>query len=548
MAAHSQEKGATSLPDKEAQPIPTHITLLPAEQRLRDLLLACRNFLLTQPINTLPHLDLYIVGGWVRDRLLGRPSHDIDIALSSMTGIQFARALNNFAAQQSADSAASKLPRFHEVPQNPAMSKKLDTAVGKAFGLDVDLVNLRREIYDDDDDTRQPTMSFGTAAEDAARRDATVNALFVDLQTLEVLDLTGRGLRDLREGVMRTPLGPRQTFLDDPLRVLRLIRIGCQLGFRIEEEALEWMGRGEIHDALERKVRRERMSVETIKMLEGATPEDPLQVIFEADLYASVFLSSRSSVTAAMARVWPRVDGQPWPQSWPRAYRMLAEAAGQSQHHGLGRLIPVDRGPVAHSWDCARARLWLMAIYAPVACGRYQDASLKEAVEEIKSSVSLKSRAVSLLTACLRNIDSITATVERISTRPTRVTRSMVGMAIRTWGETWRLQVLFALLASLVLCEPSLAEEAITLHDIRKRFERFVDVVEEQKLWDADSVRPLLDGRALMGVLGTSKGGSYLKTALDDMVAFQFDKPDAQIEEVTSWAVQHRDKWLGNET
>ncbi|KAM3558490.1 hypothetical protein MY1884_003951 [Beauveria asiatica] len=108
--------------------------------------------------------------------------------------------------------------------KNAIMSKKLETAGGRLFGLDVDLVNLRKEVYDGQ--TRNPDMEFGTAQEDAFRRDATVNALFYNLKKQQVVDPTGRGLKDLDAKIMRRPLDPMQTFMDDPLRVLRLIRVG----------------------------------------------------------------------------------------------------------------------------------------------------------------------------------------------------------------------------------------------------------------------------------------------------------------------------------
>lgn len=133
----------------------------------------------------------------------------------------------------------SKFTGFHTTKKNPRKSKMLATAVGKVFGLDVDLVNLRKETYEGDD--RIPEMEFGTAEEDAFRRDATVNALFFNLETRQVVDLTKRGLADMEAGIMRTPLEPRQTFMDDPLRVLRLIRVGSKLGYTIDQQVMTWM-------------------------------------------------------------------------------------------------------------------------------------------------------------------------------------------------------------------------------------------------------------------------------------------------------------------
>lgn len=156
-----------------------------------------------------------------------------------MTRREFGKFLEKFSAEPEIESKYrlkadelgipnSKFTRFHIMERNADMSKKLETADGKLFGLDVDLVNLRKEVHDGQ--SRTPDMEFGTPEEDAFRRDATVNAMFFHLGKQEVVDLTVRGLKDLDARIMGTPLDPRQTFMDDPLRVLRLIRVGSKLG------------------------------------------------------------------------------------------------------------------------------------------------------------------------------------------------------------------------------------------------------------------------------------------------------------------------------
>jgi tRNA nucleotidyltransferase/poly(A) polymerase len=111
-------------------------------------------------------------------------------------------------------------------------------------------------------------MEFGTAEEDALRRDATVNALFYNLQTDQVEDFTG-GLRDMEKKLIRTPLEPFQTFMDDPLRVLRLIRFASRLGFSIDPAAEAVMGDPRVTEALKLKISRERIGIELEKMLKG---------------------------------------------------------------------------------------------------------------------------------------------------------------------------------------------------------------------------------------------------------------------------------------
>lgn len=90
----------------------------------------------------------------------------------------------------------------------------------------IDLVNLRSEKYTDD--SRVPVIEIGSPEEDALRRDLTINALFYNINEQKVEDFTGKGLEDLQNGIIRTPLDPLQTFLDDPLRVLRTIRFACR--------------------------------------------------------------------------------------------------------------------------------------------------------------------------------------------------------------------------------------------------------------------------------------------------------------------------------
>lgn len=104
-------------------------------------------------------------------------------------------------------------------------------------GQMIDLVHLRAEEYTAD--SRIPETTFAKPIEDASRRDITINALFYNLHTQQVEDFTGKGLDDLAAGIIRTPLEPYQTFLDDPLRVLRAIRFGCDFDYTLDEKLSE---------------------------------------------------------------------------------------------------------------------------------------------------------------------------------------------------------------------------------------------------------------------------------------------------------------------
>ncbi|KAK6428310.1 CCA tRNA nucleotidyltransferase, mitochondrial, partial [Oleoguttula sp. CCFEE 5521] len=252
----------------------TEIELTDVESTLRRLLLDVAAYIDKDPpapydeygncvnpkhLQTQP-VTLRFTGGWVRDKLLGIGSHDIDIAINKMTGYQFGLRLKQYLeipgnpekygldgvattdkenAKAGGSDKSKTVGGLHKIEANPEKSKHLETVTTRIFALDLDLVNLRKEIYTDD--SRNPQMDFGTPEEDALRRDATVNAMFYNLNTQEVEDFTGRGHDDLAAKIIRTPLEPYQTFKDDPLRVLRLIRFASRLGFAIDQPALKAM-------------------------------------------------------------------------------------------------------------------------------------------------------------------------------------------------------------------------------------------------------------------------------------------------------------------
>jgi tRNA nucleotidyltransferase (CCA-adding enzyme) len=117
------------------------------------------------------------------------------------------------------------------IKANSDKSKHLETAVIKVYGEFIDLVNLRSEEYSED--SRVPKIEIGTPEQDAYRRDLTFNSLFYNINTKEIEDYTGKGINDLKNEIVRTPLPPKKTFIDDPLRVLRTIRFAQRFGFNI---------------------------------------------------------------------------------------------------------------------------------------------------------------------------------------------------------------------------------------------------------------------------------------------------------------------------
>ena len=243
------------------------IVLTEQEKTLRTLLLDVADYIGTQDGCVKP--ELRITGGWVRDKLLGMSSKDIDIGIDTMTGYRFGTLMKQYLdnAQRQAKYGADVLGGLAKIEANPEKSKHLETVTTRILGLEIDLVNLRKEIYAED--SRNPTMEFGTPVEDALRRDSTVNSLFFNLTSSQVEDFTEQGLRDLELKIIRTPLSPFKTFKDDPLRVLRCVRFASKLGYDIDLETEQAMSDPDIKEALQQKISRERVGIEVEKMLRG---------------------------------------------------------------------------------------------------------------------------------------------------------------------------------------------------------------------------------------------------------------------------------------
>ena len=163
---------------------------------------------------------------------MGLESDDIDIALDNMYGEELAKLINDHLNKE----GNIDKKRFGVIKANSDKSKHLETATIKVDGIDIDLVHLRSETYSED--SRIPVVEIGTPKEDAYRRDLTINSLFYNINEGKIEDCTNLGIQDIKYGVIRTPLDPLKTFLDDPLRILRTIRFANRFQFRIMPEII----------------------------------------------------------------------------------------------------------------------------------------------------------------------------------------------------------------------------------------------------------------------------------------------------------------------
>ena len=209
----------------------------------------------------------FVIGGYVRDCFLGRPSKDIDIVVEG-SGIELAEAVGA------------------KVRSNVSVFRNFGTAMLRYHGIEVEFVGARKESYRRD--SRKPIVEDGTLEDDQLRRDFTINAMAFSLQKEDfgaLVDPFG-GIRDLAAGIIRTPLDPDTTYSDDPLRMVRAVRFATKLSteeqtFRIVPESLESISRNRQRMEI---LSKERIVEELNKILVTPKPSIGFRLLDETGL------------------------------------------------------------------------------------------------------------------------------------------------------------------------------------------------------------------------------------------------------------------------
>jgi poly(A) polymerase len=215
------------------------------------------------------NVSCYVIGGFVRDLLLGRPSKDIDLVVVG-SGIDLARAV------------AKKLGRKGKI----TVYRNFGTALLKIDDLDVEFVGARKESYRSD--SRNPLVEDGSLEDDQNRRDFTINTMSISLNRESYGELFDpfNGMSDLENRIIRTPLDPDITYSDDPLRMLRAIRFATQLGFEIEERSLIAIRHNRDRITI---ISKERIIDEINKMVMSAKPSVGFLLMEQCGLLELIF-------------------------------------------------------------------------------------------------------------------------------------------------------------------------------------------------------------------------------------------------------------------
>ncbi|MGF7232416.1 CCA tRNA nucleotidyltransferase [Arachidicoccus sp.] len=211
----------------------------------------------------------YVIGGFVRDKIIGRATKDVDIVCLG-NGIAF----------------AEKIAEKFQPKPHVTIFKTFGTAQIKLLDIEIEIVGARTESYRDD--SRKPEVLPGTLEDDQNRRDFTINALSISLNKDDYGELIDpfKGLKDLQFKIIRTPLSPEETFSDDPLRMLRAIRFATQLNFTIEENTLLAVGREKERIKI---ISKERITDELNKIMLAKRPSIGWDLLFKTGLLQIIF-------------------------------------------------------------------------------------------------------------------------------------------------------------------------------------------------------------------------------------------------------------------
>lgn len=276
------------------------------------------------------NLEVYVVGGYVRDIFLNRPSADIDFVTVG-SGIELAK------------KVAERLGRKKRL----TIFSNYGTAQIKHQDLELEFVGARRESYSRD--SRNPIVEDGSLADDQNRRDFTINAMAICLNKDrfgELVDPFG-GIRDLSEGVIRTPLDPDVTFSDDPLRMMRAIRFATQLEFRILPETFDGIKRNASRIEI---ISKERINDELGKIMRSRRPSIGFRLLDECGLL-KIIMPEVSALKGV-----ENVGGRAHKDNFYHTLKVVDNVAARSDNEWLrwAALLHDIAKPVTKKWDDAQ--------------------------------------------------------------------------------------------------------------------------------------------------------------------------------------------------
>lgn len=528
-SVHSMLSGSrpykASTPDGSASGLPmlnlkNPIRLSELEDKLFTLLLDVTKQ------SEVPPVTLRVAGGWVRDKLL-YPSRDlgtevdIDVALDTMFGNDFAELTRDYLVARGIETGSIGV-----IQKNPDQSKHLETATMRVLGVNIDLVNLRTETYSHD--SRIPEVKIGTPSEDAMRRDLTINALFYNINDGTLEDFTQHGFDDIRARVIRTPLPPFTTLLDDPLRALRAVRFAARLNFSMDDELAHTCKNCDVHNALDAKVSRERISGELHRILCNKNAPHAIALLVEFGLF-------------------PVVMRMPPPSAMLPSHVAPSDVPLQA----LSALLNLNSLPPILNSSTPIELVRYAALLSPLSalqCKHSENGKrLKEMPVaqyilrvELRLSSNDTSRVCNILKAALMF-------KERVHQGAESLDRLDTAKVIRVAAQDWRCALRIALVMELPTVKPAesfakvldgwsgrvdLGKEGMIIVNTYNEYQLNVENLNLEGVWN---LRPAVNGKELVEVLPRLKKGPQMGDVMKQQIDWMVQNPGKGKDAVCVW-------------
>lgn len=482
---------------------------------------------------------LRVAGGWVRNKLMGLSSDDIDIAVDNMSGLAFANLL-----------IAQSGGKVGVVKENPEASKHIETAIVDVCGFKVDFAGFRSEEYDEA--TRNPIVQQGDVLSDVYRRDFTINSLYYNLSTQGVEDITGQGIKDIQSKTVRLVIAPKEhwsalsitneeqaskkSLSDDPLRILRAVRFAKRFGFSLDQSIVDAIKDASILDTFRRKISRERMEIELRKMMSEADPAGAIRTLSDFGLLYDVFkfpqgycdwdldqqtphheltvlnhtLEGLQNLNGILAKYLPDLSPD---DKMVACYAIL--------FHDLGKLNPKVHGYKVK--DGVRRRTYY----------NHEEYSLEAAEYILRNLPGVRTKEidrVKTLIDCARRVNpNYTPSNEQCG-----LGRKALGKFARLAGDDWLLAVLVGL-----------ADATAKKKDLIKTYPTtyYADMIEKLRVIgpEARAMKPLLDGNEIMEIVG-KKNGPLIGKIIDRMIDWQLSNPKVSKKDAYGFVKSFKEK------
>lgn len=473
-------------------------SLTEEEHQLFDFLKdALREWIVQHPADE--GLQLRVAGGWVRDKILGREAHDIDIALEhGVSPSEF--------AQHAEDVMGRRGFTAHHVASiaiRPELFKHLETATAKLFEFHVDFCNLRSDDYATGS-SASDVRRCGTPEEDALQRDLTVNSLFYNINSDKIEDFTRKGLGDLKSRLLRTPITAERTLRDDPLRALRAIRLSGKLKFSLDPSLLQGFRDQVVLDSLKSKISRERIGKELQTMFEGPAPWEALFHLLDSGLFSAAFSAPEpftlqgaevTQIAVTVQKVIPQL--QSWQVSPGEETRMVMTTM----------------------------------LLLPLANQTFKDAKKKEhsvAAEIVSQSLKWRTKDADEVVLVHQHYNQWTSVLDW-STKgdPIIKDRKSTGLLLRRLGPLWNRALLLFLIQRVRLSGEKNAEVATIFDAVNTQ-------LEELRLKGVWNLRPILNGDEVKKETRIERGPMVGK-AMQALIEWQLEHPDDTEQEAREW-------------